>query len=130
VSTQPSLSLHRNRVATFCSLTLLEKNFLPASGAGIHDRMFRHRKSAFFSSCSVIQLTNQSIGKQRQIHQRFFSSAALSVEALAIMEFRSANFKGTEIHVHDTDNEETINVHFFLGGNIRSHKILKSAASN
>jgi hypothetical protein len=84
--------------------------------------MFQHRKSAFFSSCSVIQLSKQPIGNQKQTFQRFFSSAALSAENLAIMEFRSANFKGTEIHVHDTDNNETVNVHYFLGGNIRSHK--------
>jgi hypothetical protein len=114
--------LSETRVATFCSQTSLGRNSLPASGAGIHDRMFQHRKSAFFSSCSVIQLSKQPIGNQKQTFQRFFSSAALSAENLAIMEFRSANFKGTEIHVHDTDNNETVNVHYFLGGNIRSHK--------
>jgi hypothetical protein len=106
----------RSSVARICSSSPQEKTSVPALGVAIHDRMFQHTKSALFPSCSVIRLSNQSIRRQKQTLQRFFSSAALSVETVAIMEFRSANFKGTEIHVHDTDNDETVNVHYFLGG--------------
>lgn len=100
---------------------------MPVSGIGIHERMFRHKKTVFFFSSSVVTLRDEAIRRQKRIFQRFQSSTALSATAVKVMELSSVNFRGNEIHVHDTEDLNIVNVHYFLGG--KKHNCLINSYS-